>query len=176
MPAGEVVRTTIALLLGSVVRRKRNSPRPKQNSSHAGLTLGRRSTRLHVQAVMDGKYRYGFRTADFGIVLAFDSQELQKAPRPGGVRGAAHHALLQQGFRWRSAGQITVEFVKHYHDVHPALDPDSLATQQQSDADALAQETEREIRKHPEKKAEKEILLAARQKDGCGEDRVSENP
>jgi hypothetical protein len=51
--------------------------------------------------------------------------------------------------------------------VHPALHPDSLATKQQSDADALAQETAREIRKHPEKKKEKETLLAARQKDAA---------
>ena len=45
-----------------------------------------------------------------------------------------------------------------------ARDPDSLATKQQSEADALAEETEREIRKHPEKKEEKETLLAAGQK------------
>jgi hypothetical protein len=57
--------------------------------------------------------------------------------------------------------------VKHYHDVHPALDPDSLASKQQNDADALAEETEREIRKHPEKKEEKEAVLAARQKDAA---------
>src|ERR1700674_1130161 len=29
----------------------------------------------------DGKYRYGFWTADFGIVMAVDSQELEKARR-----------------------------------------------------------------------------------------------
>jgi hypothetical protein len=64
-------------------------------------------------------------------------------------------------------GKITLEFVKHYPDLHPALHPDSLTTKQQSAADALAQETEREIRKHPEKKEEKETLLAARQKDAA---------
>ena len=117
----------------------------------------------------DGKYRYGFWTADFGIVLAFDSQELEKARRRGQAMFAV---LLTMHYRGKDSvdvapGKITLEFVKHYHDVHSALDPDSLATQQQSDADALAQETEREIRKHPEKKAEKEILLAARQKDAA---------
>jgi hypothetical protein len=49
--------------------------------------------------------------------------------------------------------------------VQTARDPDSLATKQQSDADALAEETEREIRKHPEKKEAKETVLAAGQKD-----------
>jgi hypothetical protein len=88
-------------------------------------------------------------------------------------RGQAMFAvLLPMHYRGKDSvdvapGKITVEFVKHYHDVHPALDPDSLATQQQSDADALAQETEREIGKHPEKKEEKESLLAARQKDAA---------
>jgi hypothetical protein len=51
--------------------------------------------------------------------------------------------------------------------VQTARDPDSLATKQQSDADALAEETEREIRKHPEKKEEKETALSARQKDAA---------
>jgi hypothetical protein len=51
--------------------------------------------------------------------------------------------------------------------VQTARDPDSLATKQQSDADALAEETEREIRKHPEKKEAKETLLAAGQKDAA---------
>jgi hypothetical protein len=60
-----------------------------------------------------------------------------------------------------------LEFVKHYHDVHAALDPDNLATRQQTDADAFEEETGREIRKHPEKKDEKEVMLAARQKDAA---------
>jgi hypothetical protein len=57
--------------------------------------------------------------------------------------------------------------VKHYHDVHSALDPDNLAGKEQSDADALAEETQREISKHPEKKADKEAKLKARQKDAA---------
>ena len=64
-------------------------------------------------------------------------------------------------------GRITLEFVKHYHDAHPALDPDSLATKQQNDTDASAEETEREIRKHPEKKEQQEAKVAARQKDAA---------
>jgi len=115
----------------------------------------------------DGKYRYGFWTADFGIVLAVDSQELEKAHR----RAQAMFAVLfTMHYRGKDSvdvapGKITLEFVKHYHDVHPALDPDSLATKQQSDADSLAEENEREIRKHPEKKEPQETMLAARQKD-----------
>ena len=48
-----------------------------------------------------------------------------------------------------------------------ARDPDSLATKQQSDADALAEKTEREIASIQKKKEEKETLLAAGQKDAA---------
>jgi hypothetical protein len=63
--------------------------------------------------------------------------------------------------------KITLEFVKHFHDVHNALDPDDLASTQKNDADVLAAETEREIHKHPEKEQEKKATLAARQKDAA---------
>lgn len=117
----------------------------------------------------DGKYRYGFWTADFGVVLAVDSQELEKVRR----RAQPIFALLLN-VRYRGKDslavlpdKITLEFVKHYQDIHRALDPDDLASKQQYDADALVAETEREIRKHPEKKEVKEAALAARQKDAA---------
>jgi hypothetical protein len=63
--------------------------------------------------------------------------------------------------------KISLEFVKHYRDVHSAIDPAGLAGKEQSDADALAEETQREISNHPEKKAAKEAMLAVRQKDAA---------
>src|SRR5580698_4375377 len=68
----------------------------------------------------DGKYRYGFWLPDFGVVLAVDSQELEKARR----RAQAMFAVsLSVHYRGQDSlevapGQITLEFVKHYHDVH----------------------------------------------------------
>jgi hypothetical protein len=117
----------------------------------------------------DGKYRYGFWTADFGIVLAVDSQELEKVRRRAQPIFALELTLHDRGKEALDVapGGITLEFVKHYHDVHSSLDPDDLALKQQRDADTLAQETEREIRKHPEKKDAKEAGLAARQKDAA---------
>lgn len=114
----------------------------------------------------DGRYRYGFWADDFGIVLAVDSQEMEK------VRRRAQpilELLLSVHYRGKNSlavapGKISLEFVKHYHDVHNALDPDNLASMQQHDAEALGEETQREIRKHPEKKVEKEAALAAGQK------------
>jgi hypothetical protein len=117
----------------------------------------------------DGKYRYGFWTADFGIVLAIDSQELEKVRRRAQPIFALH---LTAHYRGRDSlevrpGKITLEFVQHYHDVHSSLDPDSLASRRRSDADSLLAETEREVVKHPEQKEKKEAALAASQKDAA---------
>lgn len=117
----------------------------------------------------DGKYRYGFWAADFGIVVAVDSQELEKVRR----RAQPIFALqLTAYYRGKDSlkvapGEITLEFVKHYHDVHRSLDPDGFASQQRNDTDTLVAEIEHEIRKHPDKKEEKEALMAARQKDAA---------
>jgi hypothetical protein len=168
MRAGDVVRTTIALLLALVSAGSAIPPGPDKTPVTPALRWEEGQPGCTFSRDDDGKYRYGFWTADFGIVLGVDSQELEKARRRGQAMFAV---LLTMHYRGKDSvdvapGKITLEFVKHY-DVHPALHPDSLATKQQSDADALAQETEREIRKHPEKKEEKETLLAARQKDAA---------
>lgn len=109
----------------------------------------------------DGKYRYGLWTDDFGLTLAVDAQELQKAVRrieplfalwlTVHYRGATSILLRPDG--------ITLEFVKHEHDVERSLDPENLAAKLQADADAFAEATRREIVKHPEKKDEKEAKL-----------------
>jgi hypothetical protein len=117
----------------------------------------------------DGKYRYGFWNADFGVVLAVDSQELEKVRRRAQPIFAV---LLTVRYRGESSldilpDKVSLEFVKHYHDVHSAIDADTLASKQQSDADALAQQTERDIRRHPEKREEKVATLAAHQKDSA---------
>src|SRR5579863_6852967 len=72
----------------------------------------------------DGKYRYGLWTAGFGIVLAVDSQELEKVRRRAEPMFAV---LLSVHYRGQDSleimpGKVTLEFVKHYHDVHAALD------------------------------------------------------
>jgi hypothetical protein len=115
----------------------------------------------------DGKYRYGFWTDEYGVVLAVDSQELEKTRRRSHPIFAL---LLTIHYRGKDSlevvpGKIGLEFVKHYHDVQSTLDPDRLAIEQQNDAKALAEETERELHKHPEKKAEKEATLEASQED-----------
>ena len=161
------VGLVVAILLASTARA--NPPGPDKTQTTHTLRWEEGASGCTFSRDDDGKYRYGFWTAEFGIVLAVDSQELEKARRRAQAMFAV---LLSMHYRGQDSlevapGQITLEFVKHYHDVHAAMDPDNLAAKQQSDADAFEEETEREIRKHPEKKEEKEALLAARRKDAA---------
>ncbi|MBZ5571776.1 MAG: hypothetical protein LAO09_07850 [Acidobacteriia bacterium] len=109
----------------------------------------------------DGKYRYGLWTEEFGIILAVDSQELRKTA----LRTEPIFAVLLT-VRYRGQDSLSLrpadsslEFVKHYRDVQPALDPDNLATRFWNDTARFSAQTEQEIRKHPEKKADKEAAL-----------------
>ena len=114
----------------------------------------------------DGKYRYGLWTDDLGITVAIDSQELQKTHR----RLEAMVGVLLT-VRYRGTGSfdlqtsgISLEFVKHEHVVHAALDPDGLAAHLQAGADSLEDEAQRESKKNPDKFEAKEKLLQEYQK------------
>ena len=114
----------------------------------------------------DGKYRYGLWSGDAGVTLAVDARELQVIPHRGwpvlGVfltiryRGAASLDTAIDG--------ITLQFIKHYKIVQTSLDPDDYTQKIQSDADALDDETRREVKNHPEKKEVYEARLQEYQK------------
>ena len=115
----------------------------------------------------DGRYRYGLWTDDFGIVVAVDSQELEKTRRRRHPIFALHLTVRYRGQDWLEVtpGNIILEFVKHSHDIQGSLDPDTLAAQERSENDTWASEAERQVHSHPEKKAEKEAAIATRQID-----------
>jgi len=109
----------------------------------------------------DGKYRYGLWTEDFGVVIALDADEVRKAS----LRIEPLFAIFVT-VRYRGKGFLSfdpagasLEFASHYHAVQNAVDPDDFAAKLQSRADAFAGETQRQIGKHPEKKAEQESAL-----------------
>ena len=118
----------------------------------------------------DGRYRYGLWSTDFGIVLAVDSQELQKAGRRTEPVFAVMLTLRYRGKDSLSLdpGAITLEFVKHSRDLHPALNPGGLAARFQADSDKFAEATEHAIQKHPERKAELESALHEHQENVAG--------
>jgi hypothetical protein len=62
---------------------------------------------------------------------------------------------------------ISLQFLKHFKVIQPALDPDRFAEKIQKDADTQDHETAREIEKHPEQKDAKEAYTRAFQKDAA---------
>jgi len=109
----------------------------------------------------DGKYRWGLWSSDLGVTLAVDSQELQEVRhRIGQVLG------VELTYRYRGNASLEVrndnlrlQFVSHHQITHTSLDPNHLTGRLQNDADELSHQTEREIKKHPEKKDELEAKL-----------------
>jgi hypothetical protein len=133
-------------------------PAVRWDEDHPGCTFSRSD---------DGKYRYGLWVGDVGVTVAVDSQELEKVHR----RHEPFFGLLVD-VRYRgqdaldlSLDNASLEFVKHFQTVQPALDPDAFAEQIQNDADELDHETAREVEKHPDKKEEKEAYVRAFQKE-----------
>jgi len=117
----------------------------------------------------DGKYRYGLWAGDIGIVLAVDSQELEKVHR----RHEPFFAVLLT-VRYRGQGaldlatdNISLEFASHFHVVKTSLDPEGFAQKVQNDADALNDQTARWLEKHPDRKEEREAYVRAFLKDSA---------
>jgi hypothetical protein len=115
----------------------------------------------------DGKYRYSLWTPDYGVILAVDSQELEKVHR----RVESFFSVeLTVHYRGQSTldvapGEAKLEFVRHFNVVQPSLGPESFAQKTQNDADERDHQAQREIGKHPERKEEREKVLQTYQKE-----------
>lgn len=115
----------------------------------------------------DGKYRYSLWTPDYGVIVAVDSQELEKVHRR-----VESFFSLELTVRYRGQGTLkvapgaaTLEFVRHFKVVQSSLDPGNFAQKTQSDAHERDHEAQREIEKHPERKEEREKSLETYQKE-----------
>ena len=115
----------------------------------------------------DGKYRYALWTPDYGVTLAVDSQELalvhKRAERFFSVQLTVH-------YRGKTSLQVlpnkaTLEFVKHGRVVQHSLDPVGFVKRIQDDLEQLQYDTAREVKKHPERKEERERYVQAYQDD-----------
>lgn len=137
---------------------KPGTPAVRWDEQNPGCTFSRSD---------DGKFHYGLWAQDVGITLSVDSQELEKVHRR---HEPFFSVLLDVRYRGQNSldvnvQNISLEFVKHFQVVQPALDPDDFAEKIQNDADALDHETAREVEKHPEKKDEKEAFERVFQKE-----------
>jgi hypothetical protein len=114
----------------------------------------------------DGKYRYGLWSGDVGVILAVDAREVQIIrhrfePIIGVLLTIRYRGA--DGLDARADG-ITLQFMKHFKVVQPALDPDAYIQKVQAKADAFDDETRRDVAKHPEEKQARERRLQDYQK------------
>ncbi len=162
----QVLTLAVALPLGSAFpaafAKDKDKPIPavRWDEDHPGCTFFRSE---------DGKYHYGLWAGDVGVTVAVDAQELEKVHRR---HEPFFGVLINVRYRGQEAldlglENVTLEFVKHFQTVQPALDPDAFAQEIQADADELDHQTAREVEKHPEKKEEKEAYVRAFQKDSA---------
>jgi hypothetical protein len=114
----------------------------------------------------DGKYRYHLTRGNFAVTLSVDGQELEKSRR------TLKH-IMSLGITATLAGRGTLsvnpdgaflEVVRHQHIRFGSLNPDTLSTALQDDAEELIRQSEKEIQKHPEKKEELEARLREHQR------------
>jgi len=147
-----------ALLTSPASAKKNPAPTLRWAEGNAGCTFSLDS---------DGKYRYGLWTADLGLVLAVDAQELQLVHKRGerffGVHLTVHNRSSSPLVV--DPGLATLEFEKHSKIIQPALDPEAFAEKAQSDVDDIEHQTEREVQKHPERKEEREKFVQGWQKE-----------
>src|SRR5258708_1262320 len=114
----------------------------------------------------DGKYNYGLWSGDVGVVLAVDAREVQIIrhriePIFGALITIRYRGVASQDV---GPGGITMQFVKHFKIVQPALDPDTYVQKIEADADALDDETRRAVAKHPEEKQVRQTRIQDYQK------------
>ncbi len=104
----------------------------------------------------DGRYRWRFIGSDLDMTLLMDSQELTKSQhrlyKPLGV----YMSVTYTGqAKFEFPADLRMEFVRHHNVIEGFLDPTEFSTKMQNDVDTLVFDTEREIKKHPEKAEEK---------------------
>jgi hypothetical protein len=139
-------------------KKKSNIPTVRWSESTPGCTFTRGD---------DGAYRWGLWTSDLGITLTVDSQELEKAKKR-----IQQPLLLKLTFKYRgtksidiSSRDMSLEFVRHSKVVQTSIDPDGFSAHIQANTDELEHQTERELKKHPEKKDQQEALVQNYLKD-----------
>jgi len=171
MPLGRAVMLSgllVALLLSGYADAQ-TAPKPDQGKHPSAMPIVRwdeSQPGCTFTRGDDGRYRYGLWSGDVGAILAVDARELQLIRRR---KEPILGVLLT--FRYRgadrldtSADAITLQFLKHFKVVLPALDPDDYTQKIQADADAADDETRRQVAKHPHKKQALEARLQDYQK------------
>jgi hypothetical protein len=114
----------------------------------------------------DGKYRYGLWSGDVGVVLSVDAREVQIIRHRIEPIFGVYLTIRYRGASGLDVGPeaVTLQFVKHFKVIRSSIDTDDYIQKIQSDADALDDETRREVTKHPDQKQARETRLQDYQK------------
>jgi len=114
----------------------------------------------------DGLYHYSLSYETERITLTIDTQELQKTRRT-----LKHVFRVLLSFRNNGTtplqigpDNISLELVDHFHVRMSSLDPDNFSYRIQDDSDELIHQSERELKKHPERKQVIEAKLKEHEK------------
>jgi hypothetical protein len=114
----------------------------------------------------DGKYSYGLWSGDIGIILSVDAREVQLIrhriePIFGVLLTVRYRGALSLD---EVPDDITLQFMKHFKVIQPALDPESYAEKIQADAEAFDNETRRAIARNSDQKQARLTRLQEYQK------------
>ena len=104
----------------------------------------------------DGRYRWHWVRDDLDMTLLVDSQELAKSRHRLYKPLSIFLSVTYKGQgKFDFPADLRMQFVRHHNVTEGFLDPTEFSTQMQNDVDTLVFDTEREIKKHPEKSEEK---------------------
>src|SRR5690348_809971 len=114
----------------------------------------------------DGIYRYTLSYETIAATVAIDNQEIEKTRRTlehvfRVVLTVRNHGTLPFDVEPQ---KMTLELADHFHVLLRSEDPDELAAQIQDDSDELVHQSERELKKYPERRAVVEARLREHEK------------
>lgn len=107
-----------------------------------------------LEKTKDGFFRYSLGFETLHISMSVDNQELEKTRRMAGRVFGVILTIRNRGTIPIKLypGYITLELADHFHVRLQAEDPDSFSYRLQDDSDELVHQSERELKKHPERK------------------------
>jgi len=114
----------------------------------------------------DGRYRWRMVGDDLDLTLLVDSQELSKSRRRFyHVLGVYLTVTYTGQGKFEFPADLRMDFLRHHEIREGYLDPTEFSTRLQNDVDTLVFETERKIKKNPDKAEEKTAHLREYEKD-----------
>jgi hypothetical protein len=114
-------------------------------------------------AASDGMHRYSTSYETLKVTLAVDDNELKKTDRTAEHLFSVLVTVNNHGTQAIRIypGEIKLELVQHHHITARAEEPDDLAHRIQLDSDETIHQSEKMLKKHPEKKESLEYRLKA---------------